>query len=243
VGRPDDAPIERVDASRIGDLAAHARAARRRRPALGWGNRRSVGSGAASRRPIRAEPMGGVAAIPASRCVGDCEGTGETRWIGTVKGLYRVNLSADQPTHVQLVSLAGEPIADLHIKSLHVDRQGACGSEPTAMGCSWSISPRNCGSGKSPGASRCRTAEWRHQQDSGRRARRRLGEYRRGIARIDTRSFAVRRLMRGDGIAISSYLSGACADEPCSELMFGGLNGITLIRQDRSPGPSSRRRW
>ena len=56
----------------------------------------------------------------------------------------------------------------------------------------------------------------------------------RGIARIDARSFAVSRLMRGDGITISSYISGACADDSCNELMFGGLNGITLIRPDRA---------
>ena len=51
-------------------------------------------------------------------------GSGETRWAGTVKGLYRLDPSAAQPTHVQLVSVAGDPIADPHIKSLHTDRQG-----------------------------------------------------------------------------------------------------------------------
>jgi len=164
------------------------------------------------------------------------KGQGETRWIGTVKGLYRVNLSADQPTHVQLVSLAGEPIADLHIKSLHVDRQGRLWIGTNSDGLLVVDFPAGI-------VDQARVLEHLAAELPNGAINRILEDAQgavwvstdRGIARIDTRSFAVRRLMRGDGIAISSYLSGACADEPCSELMFGGLNGITLIRQDRSP--------
>ena len=163
------------------------------------------------------------------------KGQGGTRWVGTVKGLYRLKLSADGPTHVLLVSPAGDPIADPHIKSLHTDRQGrlwiGTNSEglfvvdPTAGAADQARVVRHLGVELPNGAVNKiledgHGAVWVSTD--------------RGIARIDARSFEVNRLMRGDGIATSSYLSGACADESCNELMFGGLNGITLIRPDRA---------
>ena len=133
------------------------------------------------------------------------------------------------------MSPAGDPIADPHIKSLHTDRQGrlwiGTNSEglfvvdPTAGAADQARVVRHLGVELPNGAVNKiledgHGAVWVSTD--------------RGIARIDARSFEVNRLMRGDGIATSSYLSGACADESCNELMFGGLNGITLIRPDRA---------
>jgi signal transduction histidine kinase/ligand-binding sensor domain-containing protein len=161
-------------------------------------------------------------------------GRGDTRWVGTVEGLYRVNLSSAAPTHVQLVSLAGDPLADPHIKSLHTDREGRLWIGTNSEGL-FVVDPAT-GPAESARVLQHLAAELPNGTvnkilEDGRGAV--WVSTDRGIARIDGRSFAVSRLTRGDGIAISSYLSGACAEESCNELMFGGLNGITLIRPDR----------
>ncbi len=162
-------------------------------------------------------------------------GSGDTRWVGTVKGLYRVTRSRDQPVHVQLSNPAGEVVADPHIKSLHTDRQGHLwiGTnsdglfivDPTAGAADRAPVLRHL-IGELPSGAISAMLEDSHgavwvSTD-------------RGISRIDARSFTVSRLTRGDGITIPSYVSGGCADPACSELMFGGRNGITLIRPDRA---------
>ena len=161
-------------------------------------------------------------------------GQGDTRWMGTVTGLYQLNQSSAEPTHVQLVSLAGDPIADPHIKSLHTDRRGRLWIGTNSDGL-FVVDPSTGTLDRArvlvhlaaelPSGAVSKILEDGHgavwvSTD-------------RGIARIDASSFAVTRLTRGDGLAITSYVSGSCADEVCNELMFGGLNGSTLIRPDR----------
>ncbi len=165
-------------------------------------------------------------------------GQGDTRWVGTVEGLYRLKLSSAQPTHVQLANLRGDAIADPHIRSLHTDREGRVWIGTNSEGLFVVEAPGQ--------ADRARVL--RHLVDelpSGAVSQILEDDAHgavwvstdRGIARIDARSFAVRRLTRGDGIAVSSYASGGCTDRSCNELMFGGLNGITLIRPEMS-GPA-----
>lgn len=161
-------------------------------------------------------------------------GAGDRRWVGTVTGLYRVSLSSNEPTHVQLEDGAGDPIADPHIKSLHTDRQGRLwiGSNSDGL---FVVDPPPSADGAArvirhltselPSGAVSKILEDGHGAVW-------VGTDR-GIARIDARSFAVSRLTRRDGVAISSYVNGSCADKSCSELMFGGLDGITLLRPDR----------
>jgi signal transduction histidine kinase/ligand-binding sensor domain-containing protein len=161
-------------------------------------------------------------------------GQSDVRWVGTVKGLYRLTLSSTEPTPIQLESLAGDLMADPYIKSLHTDHQGHLWIGTNSDGL-YVVDPTKGPDGRArvlrhlttelPSGTVSKILEdgfgavWVSTD--------------RGIARIDANSFAVSRLTRGDGIVISSHLSGSCADELCNELMFGGLNGITLIRPDR----------
>jgi signal transduction histidine kinase/ligand-binding sensor domain-containing protein len=167
---------------------------------------------------------------------GMARGPGATLWAGTVKGLYRLSLSSGEPSHVRLVGAAGDPIVDPHIKSLHTDRMGRLWIGTNSEGLFIVLPPAD-------GAGAARVLRHLTAELPSGAVSSILEDDRgtvwvgtdRGISRIDANSFAVGRLTRGDGIAISSYESGSCAEESCNELMFGGLNGITLVRPDR-PG-------
>jgi signal transduction histidine kinase/streptogramin lyase len=166
-------------------------------------------------------------------------GPGETRWVGTVGGLYRVNRTSTEAIHVQLMSAAGEGVPDPHIKSLLTDRQGRLWIGSNSQGL-YVVARPDSRSDRIPvlkhlAAELPSGAVGKILQDH-------QGDVwvstDRGIARIDATSFAVTRLGRGDGIAIANYVNGSCADESCNELMFGGLGGITLIRSYRhAPTP------
>ena len=60
-----------------------------------------------------------------------------------------------------------------------------------------------------------------------------------GLARIDPDNFNIRPLGQGDGVAIQVYWASAGAITDRGELLFGGDDGMTIIRPDRLAWPSS----
>jgi diguanylate cyclase (GGDEF)-like protein len=54
-----------------------------------------------------------------------------------------------------------------------------------------------------------------------------------GLARIDTATLAVKALSAADGVHITQYWSNSAALTEQGELVFGGLNGLTVVRPDR----------
>jgi signal transduction histidine kinase/ligand-binding sensor domain-containing protein len=161
-------------------------------------------------------------------------GMGDTRWVGTAKGLYRVDGESPTPTHVQLISESGAPLQDQYVTSLHSDRRGHLWVGASNQGL-FQLDP------SAGPADRLRVQRHFLADLPGGPVTQLLEDRRgdiwvatdRGIAHIDADSFAVRRLLRGDGIAISGYATGACTVLSDGNLLFGGRDGITLIDPDR----------
>lgn len=55
----------------------------------------------------------------------------------------------------------------------------------------------------------------------------------RGLARIDPATFAIRVLGPADGVHITQYWTNAAARTVQGELLFGGIDGLTVVRPDR----------
>jgi signal transduction histidine kinase/CheY-like chemotaxis protein len=53
-----------------------------------------------------------------------------------------------------------------------------------------------------------------------------------GLARIDPRSLAVKRIQAADGVYFATYWTHSGAATPQGELVFGALGGITVVRPD-----------
>ncbi len=61
-----------------------------------------------------------------------------------------------------------------------------------------------------------------------------------GVSRIDKHTLAVANLGARDGLHLQSNLfAGAAARAPGGELLFGGLNGLTVIRPQRETSPTA----
>jgi diguanylate cyclase (GGDEF)-like protein len=54
-----------------------------------------------------------------------------------------------------------------------------------------------------------------------------------GLALIDPETFAIRTLLRAEGVAITNYWVGAGTATSAGELLFGGVGGLTVVRPDR----------
>ncbi len=156
--------------------------------------------------------------------------SGDTRWFGTTNGLFRWDPTLSAPTRVRLVSATGTVIADPSVSYLYFDKrrrlwlgtvgQGLFVLEPPApQADSLRVIRQIMRELPSPGID---TVLEQKNGDIWVAADR-------GIARVDPETFAVRRLVRGDGAAIFSYWLGSGTVSPGGDLMFGGQGGVTVI--------------
>ena len=158
-------------------------------------------------------------------------GRGGTRWFGTTNGLFRSIGGGSMPKHVELRIPSGGPLPDMFVTSLHIDRRGRLWMGTNTQG----LFVLDTAARPSDGAQVLRqvsselpnsSVDQILEDESG-------GIWvstDRGLARVDADTFSVRRFGRGDGAAISAYWIGSGIALEGGELMFGGQDGITLVR-------------
>ncbi len=161
-------------------------------------------------------------------------GAGGTRWFGTTNGLFRSAGGPAMPVRVPLRIRSGGPLPDMFVTALHVDRRGRLWMGTNSQG----LFVLDTAARQSDGVQVLRqfssdlpnsSVDQILEDESG-------GVWvstDRGIARIDADTLSVRQFGRGDGAAISAYWIGSGFSSGAGELMFGGQDGITLVRPAR----------
>lgn len=157
-------------------------------------------------------------------------GSGDVRWFGSEHGIYRMERDATTPKPLELLTAAGAPLQLGLVTALLSDRHGRLWVGTGSQG-AFVIDP------STRSGDRVRVLRQFLPELPGAAIASILEDGRGGIwlatdhgfAHVDPEYFAVRQLVRGDGIAIASAASGVCTTPACSELMFGGQDGLTLI--------------
>jgi signal transduction histidine kinase/ligand-binding sensor domain-containing protein/CheY-like chemotaxis protein len=165
-------------------------------------------------------------------------GPSDTLWIGTANGLDRLDLHSKSLERIAPNQADPAALAAGNVITLLTDRQGRLWAGTSTGGIS--VLDRRDAAGR-PHFHRIGLADGLPNDDINKLLLDPQGKIWAstddGLAVIDPDSFAVRTLRRAEGVAVKGYWAASGTVTPEGELLFGGENGLTVVRPDLLTDP------